>query len=441
MQKFLRYHLRRDDLTPFDILAPDAPRFFWKEPSSGSAWAGNGIIAHLTGSGAERFQKIKREADEVLSRVEDLNTAPVPNRLFGGFSFSPTINPGEWNDFAAAEFILPHLQINQINGQTWLTVCRRAEPGITRETLAAEAHAVRPIWDAPVAELLHLSDETSFEAWTTMVKHAVRDIRNEKMCKVVLARTRRAQFDRALDVLPGLKTLVQNYPDTFRFLFSPRSNKTFFGATPELLVRVEGGELFSVALAGSVERGKTLMEDETLATDLLRSAKDRHEHALVVGAIRHELEKLTTRLDIPATPIIRRLANIQHLETPIRGLLSNNHSVLDALEALHPTPALGGVPLEPALNFIAGHEPATRGWYAAPIGWLDANGNGTFAVAIRSALVYENKALLFAGAGIVDGSEPAKEWQEIEMKFEPLTDALTHPTTINLPQTLSLAQT
>jgi isochorismate synthase len=208
-------------------------------------------------------------------------------------------------------------------------------------------------------------------------------------------------------------------------MFAPRGGKTFLGATPELLARVERGELFSVALAGSVGRGKTPAEAESLAAELLASTKDRHEHALVVGAIRHGLEPLTAQLDIPNVPGIRRLANIQHLETPIRGKLAAGCGALDVVAALHPTPALGGVPRQPALEFIAANEPTARGWYAAPIGWLDAEGNGTFAVAIRSALVDGDRALLYAGAGIVDGSDPAKEWQETELKFKPLMDALT----------------
>ena len=329
--------------------------------------------------------------------------------------------------------------MTRLDGETWLTICRRAGAGVTLETLAAEARAVRPVDVSAPAGLSHLCDATSYDEWAAMVTGGVHEIRNEKMCKVVLARARAAQFDGALNPLHPLVTLNQNYPNTFRFLFAPYGQKTFLGATPELLARVERGELFSVALAGSVGRGKTPAEAEALAAELLSSTKDRHEHALVVGAIRHGLEPLTAQLDIPNVPGIRRLANIQHLETPIRGRLAAGYGALDVVAALHPTPALGGVPRQPALEFIAANEPTARGWYAAPIGWLDANGDGTFAVAIRSALLEGDRALLYAGAGIVDGSDPAKEWQETELKFKPLMDALTGSPVAQYARTMSLA--
>lgn len=431
MPQFLRYHLRRDDLSPFDALFPNVPRFFWAEPGSQNAWAGTGVEAQLTSSGPERFQDMKREAAQVLDQVVDVNPAPAPPRLFGGFSFNPALDAvdaypqGYWAGFAAAEFVLPRLQITHLDGVTWLTVCRRAQAGVTLESLAAEARAFRPVNPSAPARLRHLCDVTSANEWTAAVLGAARAISDEKMCKVVLARARAAQFDGLLDPLHPLKALDQNYPNTFRFLFAPHGPQAFLGATPELLARVEGGELFSIALAGSVGRGETPAEAEKLAAELLASTKDRHEHALVVGAIRHGLEPLTAQLNIPNTPGIRRLANIQHLETPIHGRLADGHGALDVVAALHPTPALGGVPRQPALEFIAAHEPTPRGWYAAPIGWLDANGDGTFAVAIRSALLEADRALLYAGAGIVDGSDPVKEWQETELKFKPLMDALT----------------
>lgn len=425
MTQFLRYHLRREDLSPFDLLAPNLPRFFWAEPGSRNAWSGLGVEAHLTGSGPERFKQIKRNAAEVLDQIVDLNSAPVPKRLFGGFSFDSVLDAVSWDEFSAAEFVLPRYQINRVEGETWLTICRRAVPGVTSETLMAEASAVRPMRNAPTASLLHLCDETSFDEWDWMVAGAVNAIRAEKMCKVVLARTRTAQFDHPVDTLPALKKLDREYPNTFRFLFSPQGGKTFFGATPELLARVEKRELFSVALAGSIGRGSSLAEAEALAAELLQSAKDRHEHSLVVGAMRLGLKPLVAQIDIPEVPGIRRLTNIQHLETPIRARLAQGCTALEVVEALHPTPALGGVPLAPALDFIAANESTPRGWYAAPIGWLDAEGDGTFAVAIRSALVAGDQARLYAGAGIVDCSDPAKEWQETELKFKPLMEALT----------------
>ncbi len=424
MPKFYRYHQRRPDLNAFDLLSLAEPCFYWAEPGSANAWSGRGIIASLKAGGTGRFQEIKRDAEELLSQVEDLNSAPVSKRLFGGFSFTPDSLSPAWNGFSEAEFILPRLQINRSGNETWLTICRPTGPGLTLETLEKEASSVRRVWGLPAAALQNLNDEISFEDWQEMIESAVRDIRAGKLSKVVLSRARSAEFDGDLNPLPALKKLDQNYPNTYRFLFSPRAHETFLGATPELIARVSNREMFSVAMAGSIGRGNSDTEDNLLAEELLHSAKDRSEQEIVVRAIRAGLEPVTSNLKIPASPGIRRLANIQHLETPVSGKLNPGRSVVDVVEVLHPTPALGGIPRKLALDFIAKHESTRRGWYGGPVGWLDEHGDGTFAVAIRSALLTGNQALLYAGAGIVEGSNPREEWKEIELKFKPLMDAL-----------------
>jgi menaquinone-specific isochorismate synthase len=180
-----------------------------------------------------------------------------------------------------------------------------------------------------------------------------------------------------------------------------------------------------MALAGSIQRGENAAEDRKLGRQLIESKKDRHEHALVVNSIRRRLEPFDVELTIPAKPELYTLNYIHHLMTPITGRLKQMTGVLPLLEALHPTPALGGSPRDLALSFIGEIEPVPRGWYAGPVGWVDANMDGQFAVGIRSAVAQDRRVWLYAGAGIVADSDPRKEWMETSLKFKPMLAALS----------------
>lgn len=179
-----------------------------------------------------------------------------------------------------------------------------------------------------------------------------------------------------------------------------------------------------MALAGSIGRGSSPEEDAALRRELLESAKERHEHRLVVEAIRRRLDGWSAKKSIPRRPQILALSNIQHLYTPIRARLRRAEGVLPLAAHLHPTPALGGTPRARALAFIRAEEPVTRGWYAGPVGWIGPDLDGVFAVAIRSAVIQNERAWLYAGGGIVADSQPEKEWQETALKFRPMLRAL-----------------
>ena len=179
-----------------------------------------------------------------------------------------------------------------------------------------------------------------------------------------------------------------------------------------------------MALAGSIQRGASAAEDAALAAALMSSAKDRHEHRLVVDALRSCLHPLADRLYVADDPTVLSLRNIQHLHTPVKARLRRPEGVLPLVKALHPTPAMGGTPRDLALDFIQSHEPTLRGWYAAPVGWIEGNMDGAFAVAIRSAVVQKERAWAYAGAGITPGSLPRAEWNETEWKFQPIVTSL-----------------
>jgi menaquinone-specific isochorismate synthase len=243
------------------------------------------------------------------------------------------------------------------------------------------------------------------------------------LTKVVLAQALSVDLENPIDVPATLERLRRRYSNCYRFLVGHESGGTFFGAPPERLVSKRGERVETEALAGSVPRGETPAADATHAERMRADAKLEHEHGLVVDAIREQLAPLARDLAV-GERTIRRLATIQHLRTPIEATLEGDRHVLDLVEALHPTPAVGGVPPDAALETIRDTETFERGWYAAPVGWFDADGDGEFAVAIRSAVAADGTATLFAGNGIVADSDPDEEWDEVQLKFRPILDEL-----------------
>jgi menaquinone-specific isochorismate synthase len=261
-----------------------------------------------------------------------------------------------------------------------------------------------------------------YDDWEIMLNDAIGRIRAGELKKVVLSRVAEARYDQPVNIDAALRYLAQHYAECYRFMFEPRPYRAFYGATPELLVAVQGDQVRSMGLAGSIKRGATPEEDAERGQELLDSKKDRHEHQLVVDRLRERLTPLTSDLHIGETGLYK-LSNIQHIYTPVHGTLAQPQGILPMVEALHPTPALGGEPREIALPLISQLEPVPRGWYAAPVGWIDNRLDGQFGVAIRSAVAQKNRVWMYAGAGIVGDSDPAKEWDETALKFTPMLKA------------------
>jgi isochorismate synthase len=221
----------------------------------------------------------------------------------------------------------------------------------------------------------------------------------------------------------ALEHFSRHAPGTYQFAFA-RGNDCFLGATPEQLVRVRQGQMETMGLAGSMPRGTSTEQDERLGSELLASAKDRREQEIVVRAMREVLGDTCAQLEMSDEPSLLKLQNIQHLVTRFSGTLAAGHSVLDLVERLHPTPAVGGLPRAAALEWLRAHEKLDRGWYAGAVGWMDGNLEGEFAVAIRSALLTQNRATCFAGCGIVADSDPEREYAEASLKLRPMLAAL-----------------
>jgi menaquinone-specific isochorismate synthase len=421
-------------------LAQNEPRTYWKNDLLPVAYAGYGTAAILTAEGQSRIARIQLQIDHLYEEAHITGDAPreTAPRLFGGFAFAGHYTPsGIWSSFPSACFILPRVQFTQMDGKTWLTVSRNVESDVLPRTALrhleneaddlAESLACREPSAVPPTHVKHIEYPLALDEWRHMISEATQRIHTGELHKVVLSRVCDVEFADTIEPACALENLDARYPDCYRFLLEVEPGHAFFGATPELIAEVHDSNLHTMALAGSRPRGATPDEDETLAQAMMDSPKDRQEHALVVDALRERVKPYARTLDVPDTPTICRLRNIQHLYSPVRAELETHFDVLDLVGELHPTPALGGTPRRAALEAIEQLETEERGWYAAPVGWVDANGDGVFAVAIRSAISDANRARLYAGVGIVADSDPDQEWDETGWKFRPLLGALGVP--------------
>ncbi len=419
---------------------PISPRIYWESGLVDVEFAGGGAAAEIFASGGDRFEQIQQKLDDLFRDIVVDSTAPdaLLPRVFGGFAFRDDYKPASvWSAFPSAYFVLPRYQITRMEGETWLTINRRLMPFEHAESaldsLAWEFESVQRRVQAsaeamqderPTVEIEGLNYPLPKEVWREQIIDVTGRMKAHEFEKVVLSRTIDLKLSEPPNLLAALERMGARYPHTFRFLIEPAAGRSFFGASPELLVNVRGKSLHTAALASSRKRGNTDEEDAALAHDLMTSPKDRHEHGVVVDFLRDQLVPLTTALDVPNTPAIMKLTNILHLHTPVSGILREGVSLLKLARALHPTPALGGYPQAKAVDVIQQTETVSRGWFAAPIGWIDGRGDGMFAVAIRSAVSSGAQVRLYAGAGIVADSDPDKEWDEIEWKFQPMRDAL-----------------
>jgi menaquinone-specific isochorismate synthase len=419
--------------------AEGQPRFFWQQGDQGEFYAGFGTATQLIAWGENRFLEIEEKAAQLFDQAQIFgeHSAPILPRLFGGFSFRDDFTADNtWAAFHPAHFVLPHYQFIQKDGTKWLTI-----NGFISETedmnnigpqlrLALQArYAYLLEQEVPTSQVgrdskFEISYPMPYKIWEGLVNEAIQTMALSDLNKVVLARVCELRSKSRIDVCHALSFLNTAYKECTRFLFEPRAHHAFYGATPEVLVKMAGKDVSTMALAGSMPRGQTIEVDQLNAQQLLNSTKERHEHALVVEAIHRRLEPITFQLDVPETPDVLQLSYIQHLLTPIRGELREGSSVLQLVKLLHPTPALGGSPREMAMEFIRKNEPVPRGWYAAPVGWLDSQLDGEFVVAIRSAVAQEMRVWCYAGAGIVPDSQPYIEWEETGLKFQPMLRAL-----------------
>jgi menaquinone-specific isochorismate synthase len=398
---------------PGDLLEriPQPDVVAWVHHGAGLAGWGEAVRVTLP-AGDDRFTAGEKwlrsvfDAAEVDDRVRARGSGPV---AFGSFTFDASSD--------GSVMIVPRAVLGRDGrGKAWLTTV--TERGEVPATWPPPAN---PELAAPTGLSWH-DGSLPGPRWEQAVAEAVAAIRAGGLRKVVLARDVFATADEPIDARVLLRRLALRYPDCFTF-----SCDGMIGATPELLVRRAGNQVSALVLGGTLPRGADPAQDKALGEELLASAKNNEEHAYAVDSIREALGPLCQTLDVEARPSLLKFPNLQHLGTQVRGVLVDGtapRSALALAAAVHPPAAVCGTPAGTALELIRDLEHMDRERYAGPVGWVDANGNGEWGIALRCGQLSGRTARLFAGCGIVAGSEPAAELAETLVKLQPMRGAL-----------------
>ena len=412
--------------------------FAWEQPDAGGFALGClGSVREIVSRGEDRFADLERDCTELIRDAE----VSEPDGLVpgagpvwtGGFAFDAQGGASsKWSSLPPALMVMPELSLVRAGGRHFLTVNALAEDGEASErALESARRRITSLSDRPIVPLdpnpvagTRISAPYPPQRYEELVADARERIRAGDLDKVVLAREVVVTAPAAHDPAPVFGALREAFPSCFSFACGT-PEAVFIGASPELLIRRRGAVAATVALAGSMRRSADPAVDDHLGQQLLTSPKDRSEHEFVIRRIERALRPHSVWVQSEPEPALVQIANIQHLATPVRAQLADSRSAIALAGALHPTPAVGGEPRGAALELIDEIEGMDRGWYAAPVGWMDATEDGEFCVALRSGLLRDRDAHLFAGAGIVADSDPASELAETEIKLEALMPLLT----------------
>ena len=372
----------------------------------GDGLVGFGIHKRHTVSGPDRFTEARKwwrnsiNEFDIRNNLHGAGTGPI---LFSSFSFDST---------EESQLVIPKVVIGQRNGKSWITwIGDQSQPQLSR---ASDKRAP-----------LHLSwSGSNGDVWQERVARAIEKIKGGKLEKVVLARFTTATSDSTISARPILNYLSSEYPSTWIY-----SNDGLIGATPELLVRLSKSLITSRILAGTIRKTGDDERDLALAGSLARSSKDLEEHEYAVRSVADALAPFCSSMNVPESPFVLHLSNVMHLATDVTGVLSDNSSPSDIFELvarLHPSAAVCGTPTEVAKRTIDEIEGISRGRYAGPVGWIDAKGDGELGIALRCGQISHDKKSIriYAGCGIVAGSDPEREYAESQAKLLPMRSAL-----------------
>lgn len=400
----------------------DAPLLQLSDPAAPLLWSrrGDGMVGigealRLEFRGANRIAQASAAWRELAARTHVTDPLGLPGTglvAFGTFAFSD-------RSALPSVLIVPERIVGVRDGQWWLTQIRSGE-AVAGSTPPAAPPAL------PAATAFGTPARASFRTGTqgrdefvSAVRRAVEHIQAGRLEKTVLARDAVADLPAGSDLRTALDALVTGYPDCWTFAVDG-----FIGSSPETLIQVSQGSFSARVLAGSMARGEDAASDTEAAVQLATSAKDLDEHQFAVRSVTSALRSHATALSVSELPFTLKLPNLWHLASDVEGTLGDGSSSLDLVQALHPTAAVAGTPRAEALAVIDELEPFDRGRYAGPVGWIDGNGDGEWAVAVRSAQVSpEGLITAYAGCGIVAESEPERELAETSMKFRPIVEA------------------
>jgi isochorismate synthase len=413
------------------------PWFCFEQPDrEGAALAALGCVHEIRAGGSGRFGRAAAAWRELAGGAEaDAPDGPPGAGLVavGGFAFAPDGGGApHWAGFASGDLIVPELSLARRGRDVRMTLAALVAPDDVPEQLverlsarAAEMrHEPLPLLDPAPTGGYRIASIAPPEHYEAAVARAVERIRAGAFEKIVLAREVAVHAPAAHDAAAVFGVLRAGFSSCYVFCVG-RGDAAFVAASPELLVRREGLRASTVALAGSTRRSADPAVDDHLGEQLMRSDKDREEQAIVVRRIARALRPHAVWVTVKDEPEIVKVANIQHLATPIRAQLTHPRSAVELAGLLHPTPAVGAEPHAVASPQIPAFEGLDRGWYAGPVGWTDANEDGEFCVALRCALLRGREARLYAGVGVVRDSDPAAELAETEVKLGALLPVLS----------------
>ncbi len=405
------------------------PWFCWEQPDRGVVIASLGEVESVVSRGGDRFREVAAECAHlsgeasVVSLADDAAlTGPT---WVGGFSFDAEgATSPQWSSFEPAAMTLPEISFSSDLSGTTMTVNSMVDRNSDTAAMAARLLARvatlsadgLPMIDPHPSHRPRIESTRSPGQFEASVAAAVERIRRGEIEKVVLAREVVVRAGSAHDPAAIFAAIREGFPSCFNFCVGT-PEAAFVGASPELLVRCAGRSVSTVGLAGSTRRSSDPAVDDHLAQKLLISGKDRGEQGLVVEGIVKALSRISVWVEAAEEPEIVKVANIQHLATPVVAQLAQPRTAIELAGTLHPTPAVGGEPWKKASLVMERVEDLDRGWYAGPVGWMDGSGDGEFCVALRSALLRDREAHLYAGVGVVADSDPASELAETEIKL------------------------
>jgi salicylate biosynthesis isochorismate synthase len=408
--------------TVLAAMGPEDRYFCFEQPDrDGFAIAALGAVEVVEARGSNRFALAAARCREITRGIECEERGPV---WVGGFSFSPDggMTP-EWSSLAPAQLVLPEVLLRRHRGEAWMVVTGRSVEEAERRASEIQPGTM-PLFDPHPTETARVASAAPPEHFESAIERAVERIATGELRKVVLAREVRVHAPAAIDPAVVFDGLRQGFPSCFCYLVGT-PELAFVGASPELLARREGQRVQTVALAGTRRRSADPAVDSHLGEQLMQSAKDREEQAIVTRRITRALEPVSVWVTSADEPVLVKVLNVQHLGTPIRAQLAEPLSAVEIAGLLHPTPAVGGEPAAKALPLIPALEGLDRGWYAGPVGWTDLFEDGEFCVALRCALLRGRVAHLYAGEGIVRDSVPSEELAANEAKLQALLPLLT----------------
>lgn len=406
------------------FFSPDS-QFFWLQPKENLLFHSIGRIDSEKVFGLKQLFPNKETFDHLKSEIisnKDLGVLKNTPLFFGNVKFHQFSNNSIWDGPFNLNWFIPKqfLMLDNTDCKMVYNFSTEFSKNLILDEFNSfldKIFSPSPLPPPQKCKILNRK-ELSLRLWEEMIGRALAEIKGGTFSKVVLSRKTEFDLEGSL-CYDSLIEGAQRYPECVTF-FNKTGSSIFFGITPERLLKISEGVIETEALAGSIKRSGSPGEDSVLSEQLLKSRKNLNEQQFVSDYILSVLNEFACDVEYNREPELIKLENIQHLKTRIRGKIKEDKFFMDLVEALHPTPAVCGIPKEEAVKFILRNEGYERGLYSGVTGWFNLYGEGEFAVAIRSALIRDKKLYAFSGCGIVDGSDAASEYEETEIKLKPI---------------------